>query len=186
MPQPFAAALLEPITNLERRITAMRTTSRLSRMNAFGLTVCASAAFVVACSLDKPEAPTAAVTSSRPANDVGVAGNLAQKHSSTYFEFQVDNLATPLADPQLEYPPELKTAGVSGAVDAQFVVDETGRIDLSTFKVLNNANPVFITAVKSALPTWRFEPASVQGHKVKQVVQQSFGFARYRLSPANK
>jgi protein TonB len=71
---------------------------------------------------------------------------------------------------------ELKAAGITGDVQAQYVVDETGRANVSTFKVLNDADPRLASAVKASLPTWQFEPATVGGRKVKQLVQQSFQF----------
>jgi len=167
-----APALLEPASNLERRITAMRTPSRLSRLNALCLTVAAGAAFAVACAVDKPETPTDFRSSQPPATDNATPVD----PSKAFFEFQVEKLSTPLAQPQVEYPASLKAAGITGSVFAQYVVDPTGRVDIDTFKVLNDVDPRFTAAIKSSLPSWRFEPASVGGHKVSQVVQQAFQF----------
>jgi hypothetical protein len=61
-------------------------------------------------------------------------------------------------------------------VQAQFVVNEDGRAEVGTFKVLKSTNELFSAAVRSALPQMRFYAAEVGGHKVKQLVQQSFQF----------
>jgi protein TonB len=83
---------------------------------------------------------------------------------------QIPGTATP------RYPDALRSSGVEGEVQAQFVVNEEGRADPSTFKVLKSTNELFSNAVRSALPNMRFYAAEVGGHKVKQLVQQSFQF----------
>ena len=74
------------------------------------------------------------------------------------------------------YPDALRSSGVEGEVQAQFVVSEEGKADVSTFKVLKATNDLFASAVRSALPNMRFYPAEVGGKKVAQLVQQSFQF----------
>jgi protein TonB len=131
-----------------------------------------------------------AVTNEADFSGVGVAGGTSKgveggtavvDANQTYFEFQVEkpvvqapNSATP------RYPDILRQAGVEGEVMAQFVVDTTGRADPSTFKVLKSSHDLFANAVKQALPNMRFIPAEVGGRKVKQLVQQPFGFAIQR------
>jgi TonB family protein len=96
--------------------------------------------------------------------------------TTTFFEYQVDKPVTPRTSIKPRYPAALKSAGVSGDVLVQFVVDEAGRVDMRTFDSLRSSGPEFTAAVKEALPTWRFDPAIRQGRKVKQVVQQAFEF----------
>ena len=79
-----------------------------------------------------------------------------------------------------QYPDMLRTAGIEGTVLAQFVVDTTGRAEMSTFKVLKSDNDLFSNAVKNALQRMRFLPAEVGGRKVKQLVQQPFQFSLNR------
>jgi len=94
-----------------------------------------------------------------------------------YFEFQVEKPAAAAdGNPQPQYPEALRSSGVEGEVDAQFVVDVNGRADMSTFKVLKATNDLFAAAVRSTLPRMKFYPAEVGGHKVRQVVQQAFMF----------
>ena len=70
----------------------------------------------------------------------------------------------------------MRSSGVEGQVDAQFVVDENGRVQGGSFKVLNSPNSAFVDAVKRALSGMRFRPAKIGSTKVSQVVQQSFKF----------
>jgi len=118
----------------------------------------------------------------------GVAGGVASgvvggkgpvvNDNQTYFEFQVERPAEVLPDqPKPRYPTVLESSGIAGSVQAQFVVSETGKADMDTFKVLSSTNELFTQAVKSALPRMRFSPAQIGGKNVKQLVQQQFQFA---------
>ena len=78
------------------------------------------------------------------------------------------------------YPPELLKLNVEGFVDARYVVDTTGLADSATFTVMFATHPAFVTAVREALPGMRFAPAQLQGHKVRQLVEQRFSF---RITP---
>jgi len=75
------------------------------------------------------------------------------------------------------YPDALRTAGIDGVVLAQFVVDTTGRVDVSSFVALRSDHELFSSAVRSALQRMRFMPAEASGRKVRQLVQQSFVFS---------
>ncbi len=93
-----------------------------------------------------------------------------------YFDFQVEKQAAESNSIKPDYPQTLQSAGVEGEVDVQFVVDTTGRADMSTLKVLKSTNDLFTAAVRNALPRAKFFPAEVGGHKVRQWVQQPFTF----------
>jgi len=110
-----------------------------------------------------------------------------------YLESQVETRATQIAGTGVpRYPDALRAAGVQGEVQAQFVVNEYGNVELSTFKVLRSgssspkqarhdlsvpSDDMFVKAVRTALPTMRFSPALVGGKPVRQLVQQPFKFA---------
>jgi periplasmic protein TonB len=106
----------------------------------------------------------------------GIVG-AAPVENQTYFEYQVEKpvMAVP-GSPSPRYPDILKSAGVEGEVVLSFVVDTTGRIDLTRVTVLKSTHELFLAAVKTALPGMRFLPAEVGGKKVKQLVQQPFAF----------
>lgn len=74
------------------------------------------------------------------------------------------------------YPSMLQSAGLEGDVRAQFVVDTLGRVEQGTFHVLQSTHDLFATAVRDALGRARFKPAEVGGHKVRQLVEQTFTF----------
>jgi protein TonB len=93
-----------------------------------------------------------------------------------YMDFQVEEQVQPISGTHVDYPESLRTSGIEGQVEAQFVVNENGRVEPGTFKVLNSANDAFVTAVKQALSSMRFKPARIGDTKVSQVVQQSFVF----------
>jgi protein TonB len=106
----------------------------------------------------------------------GIVG-AAPVENQTYFEYQVEKpvMAVP-GSPAPRYPDILKSAGVEGEVVVAFVVDTTGRADVSSLKILKATHELFAAAVRTALPSMRFLPAEVGGKKVKQLVQQPFVF----------
>ena len=95
-----------------------------------------------------------------------------------YSEDQVEKPAIAMpGSAQPRYPDILRSAGVEGDVLVQFVVDTSGRADLSSFKVLRSTHELFAATVRNTLPNMRFAPAEIGGRKVKQIVQQPFAFA---------
>lgn len=173
--QLLAPALSERTSNLELRIIAMRTTHTRSLFRVVWLTVTGAAAFTLACTVDAPATPD------RPNNPRSPAQNAsaptAMPANNAFFEFQVEKPAAQLSGRGVpKYPAALRAAHVEGEVQAQFVVNENGEADPSTFKVLMATNELFSAAVRSAVPEMRFSAAEVGGHRVKQLVQQSFQF----------
>ena len=107
----------------------------------------------------------------------GVVGGIANTNQ-TYFEFQVEKPAEMLSEsPKPKYPAVLESSGIAGEVQAQFVVNSTGKADMESFKVLKSTNELFTQAVKNVLPRMKFSPAMIGGKPVNQLVQQSFQFA---------
>jgi TonB family protein len=178
--RPLAPALSEAPSNLERRITAMRKTPALSPFHAACLSLAATAAFALACAVDRPQSPDrSSQSTANQGTRVGSAQSLGPT-GTTFFEFQVDKPVVARGTLRLRYPAGMRGSGISGELLAQFVVDENGRVDMRTFKALKSPGPEFTAAVNAALTTWQFDPASVRGQKVKQLVQQAFIF---RLPP---
>lgn len=75
------------------------------------------------------------------------------------------------------YPAMLQSAGVEGSVRAQFVVDTLGRVEQGSFRALESTHDLFTAAVRDALGRARFKPAEAGGHRVRQLVEQSFSFS---------
>jgi protein TonB len=112
-------------------------------------------------------------------NSKGVVGGTGPVQTDQpYFEFQVEKQVQQIPGTgNLKYPDILRSANVEGEVLAQFVVDENGRFEPGTFKVIKSSHDQFTQAVKNALPNMRFYPAEIGGKKVKQLVQQPFTFS---------
>jgi protein TonB len=106
--------------------------------------------------------------------DIGKSAGVADH--GPYMEFQVEKPVVKIGGEAPEYPSSLKDSGVEGTVLAQFVVNESGRYEGGSLKILNSSNPAFTAAVKDALPRMRFSAAQIGGKKVQQLVQMPFQF----------
>lgn len=107
----------------------------------------------------------------------GVVGGTAKPTNEPYFDFQVEKPVQQIPGfGAPRYPDALRSSGVEGDVQAQFVVNEEGRVETGSFKVLKATNELFASAVRAALPQMRFYAAEVGGKHVRQLVQQSFQF----------
>ncbi len=96
---------------------------------------------------------------------------------NVYTSFQVDNvveLSSGSAVP--EYPPDLLARGVQGQVTVRFIVDTSGNADVESIEVLHASDPQFAASVRAALSHMRFSPARLNGHRVRQLVEQPFRF----------
>jgi TonB family protein len=118
-----------------------------------------------------------------PSNKPAVArGGLANPETKlppgVYFEYQVDKPVSPgQGNRAPRYPDILRTANVEGSVLAQFIVDENGMADSTSFTVLRSTHELFTNAVLSTITSFRFNPAELGGRRVKQLVQMPFQFS---------
>ena len=108
--------------------------------------------------------------------DTGKSAGAKEEEHGPYMEFQVEKPAEKIGGDSPEYPSSLREQGVTGQVIAQFVVNESGRADMGTLKILESSNPQFTAAVKNALPRMKFSAAQIGGKKVQQLVQMPFQF----------
>jgi hypothetical protein len=101
------------------------------------------------------------------------------------------------------YPDKERSAGFSGEVDVQFVIDTTGKADMKTVQITStrswrttapaiarpdptnpgpfpvtdvDARQAFVRAVMIALPGMEFIPARKDGQNIRQLVRQPFTF----------
>ena len=65
---------------------------------------------------------------------------------------------------------------VRGSVGVAFIVDSRGEPVVSSLQVVISSDEAFSQAVREALPRMRFTPAELNGQKVGQVMQLTFGF----------
>jgi hypothetical protein len=83
------------------------------------------------------------------------------------------------------YPGELMKKGVEGYAAMRFVVDSTGRVDMSTVRILEATHMEFVTAVRSAMPGMKFTPARLGDQPVRQLAEQIFAFRIERTLSAS-
>lgn len=110
----------------------------------------------------------------------GAPAGVTVDTDKTYAEFEVERQVSAISGTNVEYPESMRSSGEEGQVMAQFVVNENGRVESGTFKVLESTAPAFTAAVKAALPRMRFRPAQIGKTNVAQVVQQAFVFKLQR------
>jgi TonB family protein len=75
-----------------------------------------------------------------------------------------------------DYPAPLRSAGIEGQVVVQFVVNEAGRVDRESVRIVSASNDLFAGSVAGALGWMRFTPARIGTRAVAQLVQQLFVF----------
>jgi hypothetical protein len=104
-------------------------------------------------------------------------GNTEEKSDSVYTVLEVDSaVVRSQSSAAPAYPLELLKKNVEGSVIARYIVDTTGFADTTSLEVIRATNSEFAVAVREALPYMRFSPAKVAGRKVRQLVEQGFGF----------
>ncbi|MEP6835702.1 MAG: energy transducer TonB [Gemmatimonas sp.] len=116
-----------------------------------------------------------------PPRQVAVAEVHAPEPPKTFSEIEVDSAA--IRDPDSAgptYPPKLLALKLEGSTLAQFVVDSTGKVDVSSLVILDSTHPDFTQAVRDVLPRMKYQPARVGKRPVAQLVEQRFGF---RIAP---
>lgn len=105
-----------------------------------------------------------------------VGGTGPVDNAQVFLEAQLDDPPSVLSAGPLRYPEVLKTAGVSGAVVLEFVVDTTGHVDAGTVKVVSTVHPGFNNAAKAAVQGTLYRPGKLRGQPVKVMVRQAVRF----------
>jgi TonB family protein len=156
-------------SDLDRRIESM--TDRTIKWRPLVATAVAAGVLLVAsCEAPRPE----------PVAPLGSRETPAVPSSEQYEEIAAPVLVPGSKLPK--YPSILREAGVQGNVLVSFDVDETGKADVATFKVIRSTHELFATAVREALPEMRFRPAERDGRKVKLNVEEPFTFTLVRTN----
>jgi TonB family protein len=79
-------------------------------------------------------------------------------------------------NPRPRYPRRAELAGASGEVVAQFTIDPSGRIRRESLLIVRSTHPLFSLAVREAMPSMRFLPATRSGVPIETTVVQEFQF----------
>ncbi|MBL8988024.1 MAG: TonB family protein [Gemmatimonadales bacterium] len=102
-------------------------------------------------------------------------------------EIEVDS--TVVRDPSSAapvYPPPLLADRIEGSTFVHYVVDTTGKVDVSTIQIVRSTHPGFAESVREALAVMKFRPAVQGARRVRQWVQQNFAFRIVTPAPAVK
>jgi TonB family protein len=80
----------------------------------------------------------------------------------------------PLNNPKVEYPDDLRQAGIKGEVSLYAVINEEGRVQ--SIMVLRALHPVLTQQALTAARQQRFEPAKKDGKSVKTIAMLKYNF----------
>jgi TonB family protein len=78
--------------------------------------------------------------------------------------------------PRPSYPARAELNGLSGEVQARFVIGVDGKARRESLLILKSTHPLFALAVRDVLPRMRFIPERRNGVAVESHVQQAFQF----------
>lgn len=106
----------------------------------------------------------------------GVVGGSGPVTGETFLQEQVDDPVQLVSKVQPRYPPVLQQAGVTGYVDAQYVVDTLGHAEPVSWRVMKSTNTQFEAPAREAIMKALFKPARIKGQAVRQLVQQKISF----------
>jgi len=81
-----------------------------------------------------------------------------------------------LSQPTPEYPAALASVGIDGRVEVQFVIDTTGRVEPSSFQVMQSTQVGFESAARMAIMGSSFRPARLSNVPVRQLSRQAIRF----------
>jgi protein TonB len=126
--------------------------------------------------------PGGTVLPGRPQRQIGLPppGRTTIRLDSVFSAIAVDSEVARVPSAAPIYPKTLLEAGVEGSVEAEFVVDTSGRVDLGTVNLLSSSHEDFSSSVKTALAGAMFRPAWRNLRRVRQLVRQRFSFRIYR------
>lgn len=68
------------------------------------------------------------------------------------------------------YPAALRRAGVTGTVQVQFIVDQTGKVEPNSIQIVSSSLPALSEAAKGIVTEISFRPGQLNGQPVKSAV----------------
>ena len=119
---------------------------------------------------------TPATLAAAPSPNSGESPGTQDSSASLFLSSDVDQPPRLLTDLRPEYPDVLRRAGVSGAVEVEFVVGKDGRVDPRALQVLTTDHDRFTASVVQALRGARFKAARRGGRAVAVLVRQTIRF----------
>jgi TonB family protein len=119
---------------------------------------------------------TAAAPAAAQLPSLSTSSGPTDSSPSLFRPTEVDELPQLLTDLHPGYPHALQRAGVSGAVEVEYVVGKNGRIDAGSLRVLTTDHAEFTRSVLEALKSARFKAARRAGQPVAVLVRQCIRF----------
>ena len=125
-----------------------------------------------------PFDPTAVINLPRQAGIPNGTSGLEPRTGmdSVFMSAEVELAAEVVVQPQPQYPPLLKHAGVSGYVDLDFVIDASGRVEPGSVGVVMSTHGAFVIPATEAILAGVYRPARYRGSAVRQLVRQRVSF----------
>ncbi len=167
---------------LQRRILAMRHTVS-SRRWARAISAAALALVAVAAACSRAvsgglSSGGASVAVDESLQSVPPGPPIVPGAGDTFVSLLPNHLNEP------KYPDAARTARATGVISAQFVVNNTGLVEVPTLKIIKvtstpsspELNDAFVQSLKAALPDFRYKAAVVKGQNVKQLVRTEFTY----------
>ena len=74
------------------------------------------------------------------------------------------------------YPAMLQQAGIQGTVLAEFIIDTLGRVERSSFRIVQSSHPLFDQSAREAIMSCRYKAGRISGRAVRVRVQQPVNF----------
>lgn len=102
--------------------------------------------------------------------------DIQSRATTAYAASAVDELPVGTSRPRLAYPDDLLARRVEGSVLLEFMIDENGRVEGSSVRVIESSNPGFEDAAEDMIKQSRFRPGRIGGNPVAVVVQQMVRF----------
>lgn len=106
----------------------------------------------------------------------GIVGGTGPVTGETFLAADVDDPVQPINTVTPRYPPVLQSAGISGFVEAQYVVDTLGHVESGSWRVMRSTNKAFEEPAREGIMKTLYKPARIKGQPVRQLVQRRISF----------
>ncbi|HEU5169704.1 MAG TPA: energy transducer TonB [Gemmatimonadales bacterium] len=100
--------------------------------------------------------------------------------SAVFTAAELDEPAQVIHQPEPRFPPVLQAAGVEGAVQLEFVIGTTGKVENRSVTVILGTDSAFAEPAREAILGSTFRPARMQGRAVRQLARQTVRFTLVR------
>ena len=109
---------------------------------------------------------------------IGIVGGTGPVNTQeTFTDAQVEEAVVQEGCTPPKYPPALKSVGVQGSVQLQYVVGTDGKVERSSVKVVSSTNKAFEEpAIDAILSCSSVKAAKIRGQPVRQLVERVVRF----------